>query len=85
MAHVGMSQNQRKSSMKLNSWSVPNVDSFHHDDWKATCFGETHGETCSPFFLHLFSRRQKQGAPPDCYGPEASALTKKLCPAFISE
>ncbi|CAJ1403882.1 unnamed protein product [Effrenium voratum] len=24
--------------------------------------------------------RQKQGAPPDCYGPEASALTKKLLP-----
>lgn len=24
--------------------------------------------------------RQKQGAPPDCYGPEASALTKSLLP-----
>eukprot|EP00438_Fugacium_kawagutii_P025167 Skav208321 [mRNA] locus=scaffold897:707485:710287:+ [translate_table: standard] len=24
--------------------------------------------------------RQKEGAPPDCYGPEASALTKSLLP-----
>eukprot|EP00933_Yihiella_yeosuensis_P032864 TRINITY_DN2652_c1_g1_i1.p1 TRINITY_DN2652_c1_g1~~TRINITY_DN2652_c1_g1_i1.p1 ORF type:complete len:287 (+),score=73.25 TRINITY_DN2652_c1_g1_i1:48-908(+) len=26
------------------------------------------------------SPKQKSGAPPDCYGPEASALTKKLLP-----
>jgi micrococcal nuclease len=30
------------------------------------------------------SRQTEQGAPPDCYGPEASAYTKKLLPAGTS-
>jgi micrococcal nuclease len=30
------------------------------------------------------SRQTEQGAPPDCYGPEASAFTKKLLPAGTS-
>ncbi|CAE7241007.1 nuc [Symbiodinium natans] len=28
----------------------------------------------------MLESKQKEGAPPDCYGPEASALTKGLLP-----